>query len=214
MQPPLAILFDLDGTLANSEAAHMQAWNDVLAKKNLHLSHNDFLPFIGVADAVMIAAVAKQYNFLNEADVLLQEKRQRFQTIAAQHVTAIDGVLNGLQKLMHVPKAIVTMSNSNDAAKIISATGLQNFFTTIVTSSHVQQVKPNPECYILGAQKLGLQPHQCYAVEDSIAGLQAAVAAGCVTCGVANSIPINNLQSANYVFNNTNSCLQFLQKQF
>jgi HAD superfamily hydrolase (TIGR01509 family) len=214
MSQPTAILFDLDGTLADSEYAHMQAWNQVLAQKNLHLTPTDFIPYIGMADAVMIAKVAAQQGFAADAATLLQQKRQQFKAIAGQFVTALPGVIHGLQKLQQVPKAIVTMSNSADAENIIAAANLTPFFTTIVTSSQVKNVKPHPECYILGATKLGLQPQNCFAVEDSVAGLKAATAAGCVTCAVANSLPQAALAQANYVFKNTADCLQFLQTQF
>lgn len=88
-----------------------------------------------------------------------------------------------------LPSAMVTMSYRNLASTIAEQLPAGTF-QTLVTGDEVSEGKPDPECYLLAAQRLGVDPRFCLAIEDSPAGVAAAEAAGCVVVAVPNQLPI------------------------
>jgi beta-phosphoglucomutase len=88
-------------------------------------------------------------------------------------------------------------SASKNAPLILEKVGLLNRFTAIVDGNDVSKAKPDPEVFLIGAKKLGMNPENCVVVEDAIAGIQAANAAKMISIGIGD---LNVLYEADYVF--------------
>lgn len=209
-----AILFDLDGTLVNSEHLHLAAWDEMLQKQGLFFSEKWFRKWIGVSDATMAEQIAADYPLGMPWQDFLLAKRNLFQQKAAGGMIPLAGVKEALPVLFPFPMAVVTMSNQSDAMLSLESTGIGSFFKTIVTADDVTQPKPAPAPYLLAAERLGLAPADCLALEDSISGVKSAKAAGCYTLAVANSIAPELLSMADEVWPDTAAALDRVMSHF
>lgn len=205
------IIFDLDGTLVDSEPLHMKAWLDALAGQGLHFDEKWFNQWIGHPDWALAEAVIAQYQLPLDRETLVSYKRVDYHQMAAARSTLFPKVEEGLKALKGKYKLAVATSSSNaDAAAVFSSTKLDKYFQTAVTSNQVERMKPAPDCYLLAAKRIGLDPTKGAAVEDSVAGIKAAKGAGLFTLGVANSHAAEKLQEAHMVFEDTASAIEWL----
>ncbi len=205
------IIFDLDGTLANTEHLHMEAWFQVLAQYGLHFDEKWFEQWIGLSDGVLAASAVKTYHINTTVPALQEQKRTAYHRIARERAELFPGVEEGLVSIAtHCKLAIATSSSKNDAAAVFSNTQVNRFFEAIVTSDDVTQLKPAPDCYLLAASHLGLPPKNGVAVEDSIAGVRAAKTAGIYTLAVGNSHPYEQLAEANLFFDSTTEAMTWI----
>jgi HAD superfamily hydrolase (TIGR01509 family) len=186
-----AVLWDMDGTLVDTEPAWIQAeyrlveqfggaWNDEHAHSlvgNPLLVSAEYIREHGGVDLPPAEIV----------DLLLTE------VIAATERGAVwrPGVLRLLAELNEagVPCAMVTMSYRS-LAESVAAQLPPDTFQTLVTGDEVGAGKPDPEAYLTAAQRLGVDAAACLAIEDSPAGIASAESAGCVVIAVPNQVPI------------------------
>jgi beta-phosphoglucomutase len=207
------IVFDMDGTLIDSEQLHIDSWLYVFKKYNVPLTEEDVHHWIGVSDVLISQQLTDKY--LNGGEnVLLEDKRHYFRTIAQPNVKTITGVKSGLEKLIGIPMAVATMSSSYEANKSLTSTGIFSFFQGLVTANDVMNHKPAPDCYLKACGILGIEPKLCVGIEDSISGVQASKAAGLYTIGVANTIAKEKLSNADLVFTNSEEVMNWLIHTF
>ncbi|MEL6923084.1 MAG: HAD family phosphatase [Bacteroidota bacterium] len=206
-----ALLFDMDGTLVNTEPLHEEAWYDTLAQFNLQLSKDWFHRYTGSTDRKLMTHVIEHYGLSANVDDMLEEKRDRFLEIARTRSETFDGVKEGLTALQSKYRlALVTSSSRTGADHVLRLTGLTDFFETTITFNDVVHHKPHPEPYQKGAAFFGLSPNACIAVEDSVAGSASALAAGCYTIGVLNSVPAEKLSEVHQIIKTTEEVMDFL----
>lgn len=192
-----AIIFDLDGTLVNSEKVHEYAWLQVLAERGYNYDSHWFEQWIGTADRFLAAAVITEHQLNIPARELQLEKESLFHELVQQENRAFPGIEIALAQLQaQLPLAIATNSSRMDAEKVFISTPINRFMRTVVTSSDVAQLKPAPDMYLLAAERLGVRPTHCLVVEDSPAGSQAAQAAGMYTLGLTSSQPKHKMTAA------------------
>ena len=208
------IIFDLDGTLVNTEPLHMDAWLGVLAKQGLFFDEEWFKQWIGLPDRVLAESVTSDHDLQASSDELRILKGATYRKKAATEAQLYPQVEAGLQALKPRYKlAIATSSSRDEANAVFASTQVNNFFQTIVTSSDIKQLKPAPDCYLLAASQLGINPAFGIALEDSVAGVRAAKTAGLYTIAVANSHPEEKLGEADRVFPNTAQAIDWILKE-
>ncbi|PRY18510.1 HAD-IA family hydrolase [Kineococcus rhizosphaerae] len=188
-RPFAAVLFDMDGTLVDSTAAIARSWttwaleHDVTAEQLAGAAgHGRPAPEI-VADLVGgegLAAAAARITELEIADV--------------DDVVQLPGVADLLAGLPAGSWAIVTSCSAPLADARRHAAGLPDP-EVLVTFDDVENGKPAPDCFLLGAARMGLDPADCLVVEDAPAGLSAARAAGCATLAVRTTHPTGPLDA-------------------
>lgn len=174
-----ALLWDLDGTLVDSEPAHGAAFDDALAELGLTVGPDFHARMLGVNEVgVHEALAAETGTSISRADWSAR-KWAHYQRHAAAirrrdsvARVAVDWANRG------TPSAIVSNSTADEVAIALSATGLAAVLTTTVTFADVTRGKPDPEGYLLGARRLGVAPSTCLVIEDSPVGTAAARAAG------------------------------------
>jgi HAD superfamily hydrolase (TIGR01509 family) len=183
LHPPLhAVLFDMDGTLVDSEGAHWQAWVRVLRRWSVELdfatycAHHAGMPTIDNA-----VDVQRRYALPTSVDALVQAKvdetrahlaREGYPLQPAARATLDWCQAHGLRT------AVVTGASREAIHTVLGPHGLLPRFDTLVGLDDVPRNKPHPDGYQLALQRLGLQPEEAVAFEDSQHGLAAAVAAG------------------------------------
>jgi HAD superfamily hydrolase (TIGR01509 family) len=198
-----AILFDLDGTLVDSERLHLGTWEEIFKAKGLFFDAHWYHQWIGITDINMSRQVTATYLPQLSWQELLTEKRDRYQERIGQYLQPLPGVREGLQALQHLPLAVATMSSRSDAEISLRATGIDHYFKGMITADEVTHFKPDPEPYRMAAALLGFAPEYCIAVEDSVPGVTSAKSAGCFTIGVANSVAPEQLAIADLVLENS-----------
>lgn len=207
------IVFDMDGVLIDSEPVHIDAWNEVVAEFDLHFDTEWFHQWIGVSDRNFTTKLVQDYNLPIAPDTLLQEKRRVFESKIAESVLAHKGVKENLPRLNAFGLAVATSSNRTGAMMSLQGAGLFDFFQYVITADDVVNHKPNPDCYLKAAARLGYLPTECIGIEDSVSGIKAAKAAGMFVIGIATSLPAHYLTEADLVLENTEGAIQWILNQ-
>jgi beta-phosphoglucomutase len=184
---PRAVLWDLDGTLIDSMAYHLEAWNDVLQPLGYHFSVESFLPTIGLRNTEIVRDFLKIDRPPAEIEQILLTKEERYRSIMRERgLPLLPGVEHWLTTLRADgwQHAIVTSAPRLNVEAAIFATHLDRLVDTIVCAENVINGKPHPEPFLLAADRLGVAPAHCIVVEDAPAGLDGARRAGMKSIGV------------------------------
>lgn len=175
-----AVIFDLDGTLVDTERQMFEAGQHSFERHGAVLSHDLFGQILGTDHETGQKVLASVLPWVDldalEAD-WTHEILARFAKGIAPRAGAVD-LLNHLDTL-GMAVAVATSSGRKGAASKLQASGLARFFDVVITADDVTHRKPAPDPYLLAAQRLGVDPSRCLAFEDSGPGTQSAHAAGC-----------------------------------
>lgn len=190
-------LFDLDGTLALTNAWHEVAWREVLQEHGVSLSPEGYANEISGRSNVEIVGRLLPHLDPKSAEQVWDTKEARFRVLA-RGLTAPVG-LAGLvtwARAQQLLLAVVTNAPRANAAHVIAELGLGAAFSAVVAVEDVVHPKPHPEPYLLGAERLGLAPERCVAFEDSPSGIRAAVSAGMPVVGLTTGHHAEQLHDA------------------
>ena len=183
-----AILFDLDGTLIDTEslavASGLQAFAAAGFPVDLAFMHR-LVGIDGPSSARIILAQHPELQ-IGQLDALW---RAGFEDAMRGGVSLKPGVTELLSHALHLPRVLVTSSRRADAHAKLGKVGLGTTFAHVVTVDDVTNPKPHPDPYLLAASLLGVPPARCLVFEDSEAGSEAAHRAGCVVVQVPDVVP-------------------------
>jgi len=178
-----AIVFDMDGTLLDTELVFRDIVYDVSAGLGFEMTETIHFAMVGSSHETTNRLLVEAYGvtfpyamFDQQCRALMKEKM----SLAVPVKAGVHELLAEL-KARRIPTAVATSSRSPHAIGHLGAAGLLEAFETIVTRDDVTNPKPHPEPYLLAAGRLGVDPRNCLAVEDSHAGVRAAHAAGMQT---------------------------------
>lgn len=175
-----ALIFDCDGTLADSMPAHYTAWLATLRRYGLDhlLPHERFLSWGGRPAMRILGQLAREGGVELDAHAVSIEKEQAYIDFA-QDIRAIEPVLAIARRFRgRLPMAVATGSRRNAVMKTLSVIGAADWFDAIIASDDVTHHKPHPETFLRAAEAVGVAPGSCLAFEDGEPGLVAARAAG------------------------------------
>lgn len=178
---PQGIVFDLDGTLADTMPAHFLAWTEVTTAAGLAFPEDRFYAMGGVPTLTIFRTLLAEQGVDGDAADLSRRKERAFEP----HVPATrpaPGVLAILRSAQAagVPCAVATGGNRQTAHATLEAIDLADDFppTVVVTADDTEHHKPHPAPFLLAAERLGLPPSVCDAYEDTDLGLESIAAAG------------------------------------
>lgn len=186
----LALLCDLDGTLADTEPQHCAAWLDLLRQDyDLNYDEHWFEQWIGTSDRVVADWIIEKHAVAATQQEMIDAKQRRFHELVRASGTGFPGVPEELAKIQeYFPLAIATNSGRGDTDVVVPALGLDRFTEVVVTATDVKNMKPAPDIYLLAAERLGVHAGACIAIEDSAPGGEAAKAAGCYLIGLNDGV--------------------------
>lgn len=175
-----ALIFDCDGTLADSMPVHWIAWHETLKKHGLDhlLPHDRFLSLGGVPAMQIFDLLAQESGRDLDARAMTIEKYQAYFD-HADRITRIEPVVAvALEQKGKLPMAVATGSTRTGVSRTLNAIDLAEHFEVVVTADDVSHPKPHPETFLTAAERLGVSPENCLAFEDAAPGLASARAAG------------------------------------
>jgi len=175
-----AVIFDWDGTLADTRKAVVKSFQAVLSKASCHVSDGFIERLMGIGTKrTIIEAFKACHRRLDTATLQkLAEEKIRIQTELTKIVLLMDGATELLQALKGKTKiALATMSSRKVVEKLLIEKKIGSYFDTVVTTDEVGNPKPDPEVFLLSAAQLKVQPESCVVIEDSVFGVRAAKAA-------------------------------------
>lgn len=195
---PAALIFDLDGTLLQTEAAHSLAVRQSLSELGCAYGEDEYRAQLGVPVAEILAqAIGQQPELLARATA---RTRQLF--LQGRHgVQLVHGLSRFLRGTAWLARAVATSTDRATARALLRAAGLGAKFDVVVTADDVAPgaTKPRPDLYALAARRLGVDAKRCWAFEDSARGVLAARNAGMAVVGLMTSVGAATLSGATEV---------------
>jgi hypothetical protein len=184
---PAAVLWDLDGTLVDSENYWLSSEKQLAAEHGYDWTEQDGLDLVGFSlfesGEIIRVKIGSQLTVLEIIERLTMDVVEQLKTSIAWRPGAQE-LLSEL-RAAGVKTALVTMSFRNMAELVVNSIGFEAF-DVIVAGDEVEFGKPHPEAYLKAAELLGVEPGQCVALEDSLTGLTSAERAGTVAIGIPN----------------------------
>lgn len=173
-----AFLFDFDGTVADTMAAHLVAWNKALKIYNLTLSREQHLEWAGRPTRQIVEMLNAKYGSKIEPDAFVQAKENEYLASISQ-VRAISSIVDIIKHYFgKIPMAVVSGSRHKPVEMALAQLDLAKYFDVLVCAEDYTRGKPDPDCFLLAAEKLKVAPKDCLVFEDASLGIEAAKRAG------------------------------------
>lgn len=189
-----AFLFDMDGTLLDTEVCFLKAWHIILGRRGIDISRFDYGDFRGCGGDEQAIKVIKRLGLADDPEALLQEWVAVARPLVVDEVKLCPGAGEMLDfcESVEMTKALVTTSSGVYAKKILTQTALINRFEFLVTRTTMEELgtksKPAPYPYLLACWRLQIDPSRALVFEDSEVGVQSAKAAGCPCIGISHGL--------------------------
>ena len=183
-----AVVFDMDGVLANTEDLYEEACEVILGRRGL--LYDDALreQMMGRPDVEAIQVMIDTHELADSVDTLLVECRAALDAMMETSLAPMPGAAALIDQLRaaELPIAVATCAVPKHAEFVLTTLGFRQHFEFVLTSADVRRGKPDPEIYRLASERLGLHPRQFMVLEDSGNGCHAAATASAFTVAVPN----------------------------
>jgi beta-phosphoglucomutase family hydrolase len=177
-RPFKAYLFDCDGTIVDSMPLHYVAWKTVLAEWGCTFDEELFYSLGGMPVVEIIAELNLRHGLAMPAEEIARRKEKMYYNILPE-LKAVPEVLEHIHiSYGKIPFAVVSGSTRDSVTRSLQTLEILEKFETLVCAGDYTKSKPNPEPFMLAAERLGVKPEDCLVFEDTEMGIQAATAAG------------------------------------
>jgi HAD superfamily hydrolase (TIGR01509 family) len=177
--PFYAVIFDLDGVLADSEPWWNQIDAKLLAGYGVSYRGEYHRNVLGVSYRLAVEFYKNAFHISAPVEELVRRRGEIATDFFANRVGLFASAKTTLEQLreMKLHLAVATSSVSASARPLLGRTGIRSLFSIVITGDEVKQGKPHPDIYLRTAEKLGIPPEGCFVIEDALAGIAAAKAA-------------------------------------
>ena len=181
-----ALIFDLDGLLADTEQLHFRAYQRALEESGVSLCESNYADH-WVRSGKGIAEWVAMHGLALDPHALRRRKAQHYLDLLASSLRPMEGALEILAAFHGRVKIALASSSYRDAVDgVLDGLKIAHFFEVIVSGHDVQQVKPAPDIFLKAARDLAVEPEQCLVLEDAEKGVTAAYRAGMRCIAVPN----------------------------
>ncbi|MFI0710422.1 HAD family hydrolase [Streptomyces inhibens] len=179
--PPAPVIFDLDGTLVDSEPNYYEAGRRLLANYGVaDFSWEHHARFIGIGTRETLEILSREFGLDAPIEELLAGKNRTYLELARAHTEVFPEMRAFVERLSAAGHPMAVASGSSRAAieAVLAGTGLDALLTTLVSAEEVARGKPEPDVFLEAARRLGVDPADCVVLEDAAPGALAAHRAG------------------------------------
>ena len=174
---PRALIFDCDGTLADSMPLHWRAWDAVCKRNGIELPEERFNKLGGVPSQKILAMLKQEQGLSFDPTEISRQKEESYLPLMAE-VKLIEPVAAiAREHVGKLPMAVATGGRTKYIRPLLEGLGISDWFQAIVTSDDVKNHKPAPDTFLKAAALLGVPPEDCRAFEDTDLGMEAIRAA-------------------------------------
>lgn len=180
------VVFDMDGLLVDSEPLARRSWEKVIQPYGRVLDEETYGRMIGLRLEESSRLLQSRLEIPVEAEALARQKEAVLAQLGTEGIPPMPG-LDRLMKALderQIPWAVATSNRRAFAVQVLKQLDLWGACRSLTTGEEVQNGKPAPDIYLLAAERMGVAPHFCLALEDSVPGARAAKSAGMVTLAV------------------------------
>lgn len=183
------LIFDCDGTLADTMPLHWRAWQAMAARHQFHITEDQFYALAGIPSRDILRNLGRDQRLDFDPLLVAREKEQEYLTLLEhvapiEHIVAIARAQRGRR-----PLAVASGGTRHIIERVLVHLGIRSLFDAVVTSEDVRLQKPAPDIFLEAARRLGVPPGECLAYEDAELGLQAIRAAGMLAVDVREVLP-------------------------
>jgi beta-phosphoglucomutase len=200
MEIQFAVIFDMDGVLVENSEIHNKAWQMIARKYGKEATTEEIKSIFGGTNKLF---VSKLLNINNEGEInaIAIEKEALYRDIFIKEIKMPEGLECLLKELKNyeVPCAVATSAPRENVDFVLDELSIRKFFNVLVDESYVKKGKPDPEIYNITAEKLEIKSDQCVVIEDSVFGIQAALAAGMKVIGITTTFSAGQIKNAHLV---------------
>lgn len=214
----LAVIFDMDGVLIDSQPLHYEIDMRVLRACGFDAQLSTVVPYTGMGNLDRWPKYKEDLNLPQEPAELIEMAEQTMREVfAAANLKPIDGIpelLNGIG-VLGIRMGVASSSSQELIKLVLERTGLLKNFGVLISGEDVENGKPAPDIYLKAAEKMGVSPKLCVAIEDAPSGILAAKNAG-VTC-IAYKNPNTlgqDFENADYVISKFDDCFPIIKTLF
>ncbi|WOT38620.1 HAD family hydrolase [Streptomyces coeruleorubidus] len=177
----ISVIFDLDGTLVDSEPNYYEAGRQTLAEHGVRdFGWTDHERYVGISTQETVADWIERYGLRASVEELFTAKNRRYLELARSSTRAYPEMRKFVELLAAegVPMAVASGSSPEAIEAVLTGTGLDAHLRTVVSADEVAHGKPAPDVFLEAARRLGADPAACVVLEDAAPGAAAAHAAG------------------------------------
>jgi len=196
-----AVIWDMDGVLADTAPYHFRAWQEIFGKRGVKFTREDFKHGFGIRNDAIIRRTLGEEIAQEKIEAIAREKEATFRRMIGQNIKPLPGALKLLKALNEsgVKMALASSTPIENIRLITGNLGIANCFQAIVTGHEVTEGKPSPQVFLLAAQRLGVEPRNCIVIEDAVAGVAAAKRAGMYCVAIATTHSRQSLKQADLI---------------
>lgn len=183
-----AVIWDLDGTLVDSEEYHWQAWRESMAAQGVTITRPEFLKTFGLRNDAVIPMLLATAADADRVQRIGDDKEEQYRRLVRESgLKPLPGAAEWVRRLHQDgwPQAIGSSAPRLNVEVVLEVLGLAKYFEAISSAEDVTAGKPDPQVFLVAAQKLGAAPARCIVVEDAAGGVEAARRAGMRCVGIS-----------------------------
>ena len=172
------LIFDLDGTIANTMQHHFVAWRKAVLPYGIDFNANLFKSLTGMPRAATIVKLNELFGTKMNSEIVGAIKSAHFKTLVdlTEEISIIADVIRKYHTIL--PMSVGTGSTKSGAKKTLEIVKMNQYFDIVITADDIKNPKPHPETFLKCADLMKVHPHNCIVFEDGILGIEAAEKAG------------------------------------
>jgi beta-phosphoglucomutase family hydrolase len=196
-----AVLWDLDGVIADTGRYHCLAWQEIFTPMGIDFTEEHFIKHFGQRNDTIIRDSVGKTISKEKLEDIASRKEKAYRHLVADNIQALPGAVDLLKALEknEIPSAIASSAPLENVSVILKGLGIEGLFKAIACGREVTEGKPSPQIFLKAAEKLATSPADCLVIEDAVTGVAGAKRAGMKCVAVTNSHSGDRLREADLV---------------